>query len=252
MFALFRPLVDFILPPRCVACNALTSEPHGVCAACFPLLKFVPDTRCHTCGLPFDGMDGENTVADTAPEEIIQLTCAACIADPPPYTKAIAALVYNDLSRHLILRLKHGDDFTVVPALCRWMILNCPDILNDADVLIPVPLHWTRLWQRRFNQAALIAAGLAKLASIPWHGRTLLRRRPTASQGHLSRGQRQKNVGTAFVVPPNKQHHIKDKTVVLVDDVMTSGATATACTNALLKAGAKRVLVLTAARVTFS
>lgn len=251
MFPLFCPLLDFILPPRCVACNALASEPHGVCAACFPLLRFIPDTHCHTCGLPFEGTDGENTVTDTVPEQALQLTCAACIADPPSYVKAMAALVYNDTSRHLILRLKHGDDLTVVPALCRWMRLSSGDMLTKADVLIPVPLHWTRLWQRRFNQAAVLAAELAKNTGLPWYGRVLLRRRATASQGHLSRGQRQKNVGTAFVVPPHKQHHIQDKTILLIDDVMTSGATVTACTNALLKAGAKDVLVLTAARVTY-
>lgn len=176
------------------------------------------------------------------------MLCGACLQEPPHYHSARAALVYDEASRGLILSFKHHDRTDVVPAFARLMAGAGEGVLARADVLVPVPLHPWRLFLRRYNQSALLAQALAKMADKPVLCSALRRIRATPSQGHLSRAQRFKNVQGAFVVPQKARAALAGKTVLLVDDVMTTGATASACAAVLGGAGAAKVDVLTLAR----
>ncbi|HLZ67118.1 MAG TPA: ComF family protein [Aliidongia sp.] len=178
--------------------------------------------------------------------------CAECVAHPPPFDRARAVFAYDDHSRRLILAFKHADRLHGMPAFGQWLARSGAELLADADLVAPVPLHWTRLFRRRFNQSALlaqaaVAAWASRASSAPRFAPDLLiRRRRTRSQGHLSRLQRADNVRGAFAVRPGAD--IADKRVLLVDDVLTTGATIEACTRMLKRAGAARVDVLTLAR----
>ncbi|MCL2469097.1 MAG: ComF family protein [Alphaproteobacteria bacterium] len=227
---------DFLWPPLCLACENRVLTAQGFCAACWKDFPSISAPYCDCCGLPFD-----------IPLEGAHL-CGACMAQPPVFDQARAALLYKEQSKPLILRLKHADWLHPVPALARFMAAAGADFWQEPDVvLMPVPLHRLRLLKRRYNQAALLARALAALT-----GKTLLvdglkRIRATPPQGHFSRGARKGSVQGAFAM--KKGVSVKGKTIVLVDDVMTSGATASACSAVLKKAGARKVLVLTMARV---
>lgn len=176
--------------------------------------------------------------------------CAACIAKPPPFAESRAALAYDDASRDLILGFKHADRLETVPLFARWMAQAGREAFACADMLVPVPLHWRRLLARRYNQAALLANALGTLTQLPVDTTTLQRSKATPSQGEMpSARARAKNVVRAFALAEKRKARILGKRVVLVDDVLTTGATVGACTKALLKAGAASVSVVTLARV---
>ncbi|GGF00192.1 hypothetical protein GCM10011611_02240 [Aliidongia dinghuensis] len=186
----------------------------------------------------------------------VGVECAQCVAHPPVYGRARAVFAYDDQSRRLILAFKHADRLHGIPAFGQWLARSGAELLAEADLIVPVPLHWTRLFRRRFNQSAL----LARAAVAAWGERPnarslkaprfapdlLVRRRRTRSQGHLSRLQRAENVRGAFALKPKAD--LTGKRVVLVDDVLTTGATIEACTRVLKRAGATQVDVLTLAR----
>src|SRR5690606_18730689 len=195
-------------------------------------LSFIQRPFCACCGDPFPS---------EAPEDFL---CSPCLTARPAFTMARAALRYDDVSAPMILKLKYADATILAPIFAVWLHQAGHDILRGADYLVPVPLHRTRLLQRRYNQAALIADALAKRAAVPHLPDILTRTRATESQGTKSKAERENNVRGAFKVPEKKKKWIKGATLVLVDDVFTSGATATACAKALLKAGAKEVRVL--------
>lgn len=238
MRRLVRPLLDLLLPPLCPSCRNLVAEPGSLCPDCWKGMDFLAQPFCQRCGLPFsfDAGDGE------------ALVCAACLDDPPPWREARSVLRYNDASKGLILAFKHADRTDLAPALARWMARAGTPLLDRAEIIVPVPLHWTRLFARRFNQSALLAHALGRIARMPVAPDLLTRTRRTASQGHLKRGERFGNVKGAFAVRPRQLAEIQGKTVLLVDDVLTSGATAKECARILLKAGAKEVDMLTVAR----
>lgn len=230
-------LLDLVLPPQCLACGDLVAS-HGVlCPACWETVTFLTPPQCAICGIPFPFEMEPGTI------------CAACARQRPPYGRARAAMTYAETSRKLLIAFKHADRTDATAAYGRWLLRAGAELLDDADLVVPVPLHWTRLLARRYNQAALLAQKVAGAAGLPFAPRLLRRRRRTASQGHMSPTQRRTNVQGAFIVTEKARSSFAGKRVLLVDDVMTTGATAEACARALTRAGAAGVDVLTLARV---
>ena len=202
-------------------------------------LNFISSPICVTCGLPL-----EVEIKDAE-----DLVCAGCMASPKIYHKARSAVVYDDTSRNLILGFKHGDQTHLTLTFVPWLKRAGLEMLSDCDLLVPVPLHWLRLLKRRYNQSSLIAARLSKETGIAHVPDILKRIRHTPVQGHLSAKERQKNVARAFSVNEKYAARVKDKKIVLIDDVFTTGATVEECAETLYAAGAARVDVLTVARV---
>lgn len=235
---LARTALDAVLPPQCLACKAVVAEPGALCAACWSKVRFLAPPQCARCGVPF-----ENIVP---PDGTL---CGGCLAHPPGYDRARAAFRYDDGSRGLVLAFKHGDRTDAASAYGRWLLRAGADLVAGADVIAPVPLHWTRLFWRRYNQAALLAAALGRIAGKTVVPDLLVRRRRTPSQGTLTRAERARNVRGAFAVAPRRAAAVSGARVLLIDDVMTTGATVEAAAAALRRAGAAAVDVLTLARV---
>lgn len=234
-----RLTLDVVLPPQCLACDALVSEPGSLCHACWDGAAFVSAPLCAACGMPFE--------FDHGPDAL----CGACLRDRPRIDRIRAVFLYNDVSRALATGLKYRDRTHAAPALGAWLARAGRVLVGDADLIAPVPLHRSRLWRRRFNQSALLAAALAK-AAAPDAGLRLdllTRIRATPSQGGLDAAARRRNVRGAFAVRPRYLPAVAGGRVLLVDDVFTTGATATACADALRDAGAAAVDVLVLARV---
>lgn len=229
-----RRLLDSLLPPQCLARNAVVAEPGSLCAACFARVSFIARPHCERCGIPFEG-----AVVD-------DLVCGACLKDQPAFARARAAFVYAQDSRALVLKLKHGDRTDAAVHLARWLHRAGAELIADCDVIVPVPLHRWRLLMRTYNQAALLANALGRRTGKPVVPGALVRTRSTPSQGKLDRAQRQRNVARAFAV--TSPQAISGRRVLLIDDVLTTGATASACSRALLEAGAREVDVLVLAR----
>jgi ComF family protein len=231
-----RLVLDIALPTLCVACREPVAGV-GVCADCWAKLSFIAPPFCPRLGIPF--------VYDPGPG----LLSMEAIADPPAYARARAAVRYDDVARTLVHALKYHDRTDLAPAMGRWMARAGDELLGEADVLVPVPLHWRRGWSRRYNQSGALARAIEKQSGVPVARDVLRRIRPTQQQIGLSRSQRAMNVQGAFKVSAEKAHQIHGRRVVLVDDVLTSGATTDACARALLRARAAQVDVLVFARV---
>jgi ComF family protein len=231
-----RAVLDFTYPPLCAICRKPVGEAHALCAACWGGIGFLDGPACGCCGLPFEIDPGPDTL------------CAACHAEPPPFARALAVMRYDDASKKPILALKRADRHDLVPAFAQWLARAGRELLAETDILVPVPLHRRRLWQRRYNQAALLAQRLGHLTGKPADPLALIRIKPTPSQGEMpSAKARRRNVRGAFRVA--RPEAVKGRTVLLIDDVFTTGATVSACARALKRAGAAKVLVLTLARV---
>lgn len=231
-----RFFVDVILPPTCLSCRTPVGDKGGLCPPCWVRAGFIERPYCERLGTPFASDQGS-------------LISPAALAEPPAYARARAAARYSDVVRDLIHLLKYGDRLDLSDALGRWMARAGAELLSDADLLVPVPLHWTRLWQRRFNQSSALAQAIARRSGVPVADHLLARARATPPQFGLARKERARNVQGAFEVPKPARAQVKGKKLVLVDDVLTTGATADACAKALLRAGASRVDVLVLARV---
>jgi ComF family protein len=232
-----RGVADLLLPPQCMLCSAEVDGPGRFCADCWPRLRFVAEPCCPICGTPY---------AMPVPAGLV---CGACLKEPPAYGRARAAFLYADGGRDLVLRFKRGDRTDLAPGLARLMAVAGRDLLADCDLILPVPLHRGRLWRRRYNQSALLALALGRLAGRPVRLDLLERRRATPSLGHRGRIERRRILSGAIAVPAGRAGELRGRRVLLVDDVLTSGATAAACCRMLLRAGALRVDVLTLARV---
>jgi ComF family protein len=235
--AALRAALDAVLPPLCASCRVPLADAGGLCPACWAQVSFLAPPWCERLGIPFVYDPGPGVLSMEA------------IADPPAYDRARAAVRYDDVARDLVHRLKYGDRIDLARSMGRWMARAGRELLDDADALVPVPLHWRRLWGRRFNQAADLARAAAAERRIPVLTAALGRSRATAQQVGLSRRAREVNVQGAFVVTPEGKAAIRDKRLVLVDDVLTSGATVDACARVLKRAGARNVDVLVFARV---
>lgn len=223
--------LDFALPPRCPGCGSITEHVHSFCPECWARIEFLGDGGCTTCGLPLQATEIE--------------TCAACMARPPRIARTRAAVAYDELSRGLAIRLKYGRKVAVARTMARYM---APLVRAEGvPILVPVPLHRTRLWRRGFNQAGLVARELSRRLAIPIDPFALRRARRTPPLKGMSPLQRRKAVAGAFVV--GDKGAIAGKTVILIDDVLTTGSTAEACARALRKAGAARVELVSWARV---
>ena len=238
--ALGRGVLDAVLPPRCPACGDGVDRQGGLCPACWVRLTFLGPPWCSVCGLPFE-------VAGPLPGEA--LWCGRCLARPPLFTRARAALSYDQASRPLVLALKHGDRTFLAEILGGWLVRAGRELLAESDLLIPVPLHRWRLFHRRYNQSALLAAVLGRQCGLPLATGLLHRSRATPSQGGLDPAARRRNIDGAFVVPGSARARVAGARLLLVDDVLTTGATVGECARVLRQAGAARVDVLTLTRV---
>src|ERR1700719_2304871 len=228
--------LDIALPTLCVACREPV-DGEGVCASCWAKLSFIAPPYCPRLGIPF--------VYDPGPG----LLSMEAIANPPAYQRARAAVRYDDVARTLVHALKYQDRTDLAPAMGRWMARAGRELLDGADMLIPVPLHWRRAWHRRYNQSGALARAIERQSSVKVRGDVLRRIRPTQQQIGLSKPQRASNVQGAFKVSTLRQSEIAGRRVILIDDVLTSGATVDACARALLRAKAASVDVLVFARV---
>jgi ComF family protein len=233
-----RKILDLVYPPLCLCCREPVTDPGSLCPACWQALHFLDGPVCVACGLPFEVDPGGETL------------CAACLARPPAFDKARAILRYDEASKHAVLALKHADRLDLVPAFGRWLERAGRELLATSDLIVPVPLHRWRLWRRRYNQAAELARALSQLTGLGCEPLLLERRRPTRSQGEMpSARARRRNVLGAFTVSKPQRSALRGKRVLLIDDVMTTGATADACARVLKRAGAAAVHVLAIARV---
>lgn len=233
--SLAAKVLDALLPPLCLACDTPVTSQGALCPTCWGGMRFIIPPYCACCGMPFETPVGDGE------------QCAACLAEPPAYQTARAAMLYDDGSKKLILGLKHGDRTHLARTLGAWMARAATP---PADSLIvPVPLHRWRLFSRRYNQAALLAQAFGRLAVLPVLTDALIRTRATPTQGHRNRKERAANVRGAFALNPRQAAAVRGRNVVLVDDVLTTGATVSECCRVLKSAGALEIHVVTLARV---
>ena len=234
--AMLRLALDLALPRLCAACREPV-EGQGLCPACWSKLSFITRPYCERLGIPF--------VYDPGPG----ILSMEAIADPPAYRRARAAVRFDEISRASVHALKYGDRLDLAPMMGRWLGYAGRELLAEADALVPVPLHWRRRWARRFNQSAMLAAAVSAESGVPIAAGALKRMKATAQQVGLSRSERAANVQGAFRVPPEGKTSVVGRRLILVDDVLTSGARVEGCARALLRAGAANVDVLVFARV---
>ncbi|HEY5793675.1 MAG TPA: ComF family protein [Bosea sp. (in: a-proteobacteria)] len=232
-----RSAIGIVYPPSCIACQAATGEAQALCPACWGGIGFIERPFCERLGTPFAIDLGDGLVSPAA------------IADPPVFARARAVCRFDGTARELVHRLKYGDRTDIALTLGRMMAQAGRELLPDADLLVPVPLHRTRLWTRRFNQAAALAQIVSRQSGVPLAPLALARVKRTRQQVGLTRAQRAENLQGAFRVQPNMRPQIEGRRILLVDDVLTTGSTANAAARALLRAGANAVDVLTFARV---
>lgn len=235
----FAPLVDLIYPPRCPLCGDALGAQGGLCLDCWGELSLPSEPSCTTCSRPL-------------PENLGEAVCAECQFEPPMHSGITTATFYNEASRKLILLYKHGGKIALAPLLARLIagrLIHPNDDAESRPLLIPVPLHPFRLWSRGFNQSALIARELAKLDKGDLLVDGLVRNKSTPSLGHLGKDERAGILQEAIGVRGSRKSRIAGKEIILVDDVLTTGATTNACTAALLEAGAQSVRIACFARV---
>jgi ComF family protein len=226
-----RAILDFALPPRCAACGTIVGELHSFCSDCWTKVEFLGNGGCASCGLPLQATEQES--------------CARCLAQPPRIARTRAAVAYDDISRSLAIRLKYGRKVAVARMMARYM---APLVSAEGErLLVPVPLHRTRLWSRGFNQSSLVARELSRRLNVPEDAMMLRRVRRTPPLKGMSPLQRRKAVSGAFQV--RDKAAVAGKTIILVDDVLTTGSTAEACARVLGRAGAARVELVSWARV---
>lgn len=238
-------VLDYALPPRCAGCGLIVEGDDRFCQSCWSALHFLTEPCCSTCGVPFDIDLGEGAC------------CPSCLADPPPWKSARAALRYDDVARSIAHRLKYSRRTGLARLMAGLMASRIAPQLQQAEdaedkgqwLILPVPLHRWRLWGRGFNQSLVIARHLAQTLCLPVDAFALKRVKATRPLYELSHKERKKILSGAFAIDPEHAHIIKGKTILLIDDIYTSGATARACTEVLMKAGAHAVHLLCWARV---
>jgi ComF family protein len=236
-FSAWRGLVDIVTPPLCLSCQTPVTMGAALCLGCWQKLQMIDDPVCDVLGTPFAYDEGAGAISPAA------------MANPPAWDKARAAVAFDAVSGQLVHLLKYQDQHEAAHAMARMMLGAGRNLWPEVDVMLPVPLHKRRLWKRRFNQAAVLTVLLAQASGKSWRGDVLLRTLPTTSQVGLDAKERRKNVRRAFEVPLEQAGFVAGKTVLLIDDVRTTGATAQACAETLKQAGAARIYVLSFALV---
>jgi ComF family protein len=232
MLGLGNLLLDFALPPRCAGCGEVGEDVGAFCPSCWRALEWLGNSGCQHCGMPLAGTEAE--------------TCGRCLAEPPKLDRIRAAVAYDDIPRSVALRLKYGRKVALARTMARYMA-PLKGEWGGGTILMPVPLHRWRLWARGFNQSGLVARELAKRWGLKVDGHSLRRIKRTKPLKGLNHLQRRKAVAGAFRIADNAA--INGATVILIDDVMTSGSTAEGCAKALRRAGARRVELICWARV---
>jgi ComF family protein len=233
-----QSLLRLVYPAQCLSCGALTEDDFGLCGPCWRDTGFIGGTVCDLCGTPLPG-DSRGQVVH----------CDDCLTIARPWAKGRAVFTYGGTGRELVLQFKHGDRTDLAPSLGRWLARVAQPLVTPDTILVPVPLHWTRLLSRRYNQSALLAQYTAAVLKLPVMPDALLRRRRTKALDGHSREARFTALDGALTPHPGRKSAIRDRPVLLVDDVMTTGATLAAATEALHAAGATQVSVIMLARV---
>ena len=237
-FEAIQTALRVVYPPRCTLCGGLVDSEFGLCGTCWRDTPVIAGLVCDTCGSPLPGEADETTE-----------TCDDCLRIARPWQRGRAALIYKGNARKLVLALKHGDRHDIVPLAAKWMRQAAGPLVKPQTLFVPVPLHWTRLLRRRFNQSALLAQAVARQVNMHWSPDVLERVRRTPSLDGLGFDARFMTLESAIRVREGRRLMIQGRSVILVDDVMTSGATLAACASALLDGGAAEVSTLTLARV---
>jgi ComF family protein len=230
--------LQLLYPPQCISCAAPVQSDFGLCGDCWRETPFIAGMVCDQCGVPLPGQDSME-----------HALCDDCMTIARPWDRGRAALMYAGNARNLVLALKHGDRMDLARPAAAWMVKAARPILQEGMLVVPVPLHWTRLFKRRYNQAALLSRAIARSAGLEHCPDALARKRSTGNQDGKTRDARFANLVGAFIVPKSRESRVRDRDILLVDDVMTSGATFAAATEVLFSAGARSVSVLGLARV---
>lgn len=236
MLGLQRAL-SIVYPTQCVLCATQVEQTGGLCGGCWKETPFIEGLSCDACGAPLPG------------HEMGRAHCDDCLKTPRSWKAGRAAFVYEGNGRRVILALKHGDRTDLAKPAALWLSHAGRDILSEKTLLVPVPIHWTRLLRRKYNQAAEISRALSYLTALPMCQDALLRNKRTTTQNGMTVAERQANMAGAISANPKRLQMLEGRRVCLIDDVMTSGATLAACTNAAYKAGADQVFVMVLARV---
>jgi ComF family protein len=226
-----------LFPPVCAGCRRQVSQPGSLCGDCWPKLRFLERPWCPVMGTPFSHDMGDGFLS------------AEAIANPPPFARARAAVAYGGVARGMVQKLKYSDRTELAPWMAGWMLRAGGELVAQADLVVPVPLHWRRFLSRRFNQSAELARAISHRTGLPFVPEALRRVRSTRQQVGLAAQEREDNVRAAFAVPPEADIRVRGRRVLLVDDVYTTGATVSAGARALMRGGAAAVDVLTFARV---
>lgn len=227
-----------LYPPQCISCAAQVTSDFGLCGDCWRETPFIAGLVCDRCGVPLPGGEAQEVAV-----------CDDCMTIARPWGQGRSALLYRDNGRSLVLALKHGDRMDLARPAAGWLMQAVRPVIRPGMLVVPVPLHWFRLFKRKYNQAVLLSKALAGLAGLEHCPDALVRRRTTGTQEGRTRDGRFANMADAFRVPKPRAALVEDREILLVDDVMTSGATFAAATEALFAAGARSVDVVSLARV---
>ncbi|MEJ6393382.1 ComF family protein [Gymnodinialimonas sp. 2305UL16-5] len=236
-----QTVLQAVFPPECLQCGARVEDAFAICGACWAETPFILGSACDICGTGLPGQTSDR------PGEV--LICDECTQTPRPWDRGRAVMGYSNIGRSMVLAMKHGDRADIARAAGPWLARAAVDLIDDDPLLVPIPLHWSRLAKRRFNQAALLAQSFARHAGLDWDPMPLRRIRATPSQEGRDRDARYRNVTDAIAADPKRSVVLQGRRIILIDDVMTSGATFAAATEACYAAGAEKVSVLALARV---
>ncbi len=228
--------LNLLFPPQCLSCREQVSTHGTLCTNCWNAISFISAPFCERCGLPFEFGLGDGA------------HCAECLRVQPPFARARAVFRYDEASSALIKKLKYNDETLLAATFCPWLLQAGRELIAVCDTVVPVPLYYWRYVRRRYNQASLLAGVVAKTAELAFLPDALLRTRSTAPQTGLTRKERAENIEGAFSINPRLKERIKNRRILLVDDVFTTGVTLSACAEVLLEAGAGQVCALTLAR----
>lgn len=232
-----QSVLRLLYPAQCLTCDALVEQEHALCADCWHGTHFISGLVCDCCGVPLPGDEGE------------QVLCDDCMVIARPWTRGRAAFLYSGTGRKFVLALKHGDRTDLAPPAASWLLNTTRKITSPNTLLVPVPLHWRRLLKRRYNQSAELARAMSKQSGMSYRPEVLERHKLTKPLDGLNREARFDVLRETIDVPKGQERNVAGKDVLLIDDVMTSGATLAACAEVLNAAGAANVNVAVLARV---